>query len=140
MSSRINIVIPSIELSEELIYCLKKLSNQTYKNFFVTIVLDFNNKKKLPKLKYKLNRLISDKKNMSYKRNLGVKKFQSDLIAFLDSDAYPHKNWLKTAEGLLSKKKILILYMEVQAFHFQNKAMEKCYVTLPKDLFMLQAI
>ena len=105
MSFRINIVIPSIELSEELIYCLKKLSNQTYKNFFVTIVLDFNNKKKLPKLKYKLNRLISDKENMSYKRNLGVKKFQSDLIAFLDSDAYPHKNWLKTAEGLLSKKK-----------------------------------
>ena len=104
MSSKINIVIPSIQLSEELVYCLEKLNNQTYKNFFVTIVLDFNNKKKLPKLKYKLNTLISGKKNMSYKRNFGVKKFQSDLIVFLDSDAYPHKNWLKVAENLLSKK------------------------------------
>ena len=51
-----------------------------------------------------VNTLISNKENMSYKRNLGVKKFQSDLIAFLDSDAYPHKNWLKIADGFLSKK------------------------------------
>ena len=42
---------------------------------------------------------------MSLKRNLGVKKFKSDLIVFLDSDAYPHKNWLREAENLLSKKK-----------------------------------
>ena len=45
MSSKINIVIPSIQLSEELVYCLQKLNNQTYKNFFVTLVLDFKNKK-----------------------------------------------------------------------------------------------
>jgi GT2 family glycosyltransferase len=100
----INIVIPSIELSEELIYCLKKLNDQTYKKFFVTIVLDFKNKKKEPKLKYKLKTLISNKNNMSFKRNLGVKRFKSNIIAFLDSDAYPHKNWLKEAKKFLSKK------------------------------------
>jgi len=105
MNSKINIVIPSIQLSEELVYCLEKLNNQTYKNFFVTIVLDFHNKKKLPKLKYKLNTLISGKKNMSYKRNFGVKKFQSDLIAFLDSDAYPNKDWLKITNNYFSKNK-----------------------------------
>ena len=44
MSSKINVVIPSIQLSRELIYCLEKLNNQTYKNFFVTIVLDFKNR------------------------------------------------------------------------------------------------
>jgi glycosyltransferase involved in cell wall biosynthesis len=105
MNSKINIVIPSIRLGEELVYCLEKLNNQTYKNFFVTIVLDFYKKKKLPKLKYKLNILISGKKNMSYKRNFGVKKFQSDLIAFLDSDAYPNKNWLKIVNDYFSKNK-----------------------------------
>ena len=103
MSSKINIVIPSIQLSEELVYCLQKLKNQTYKNFFVTIVLDFKNKKKLPKLKYKLNILLSGKKNMSYKRNFAVKKFQSDLIAFLDSDAYPNKDWLRIANKFFKK-------------------------------------
>ena len=64
MISKINIVIPSIQLSEELIYCLEKLNNQTYKNFFVTIVLDINNKKKLQNLwdyKKKLNYRASKK-------------------------------------------------------------------------------
>ena len=104
MRSKINIVIPSIQLSDELIHCLTKLKNQASKNFFVTIVLDHENKKKLPVFKYKLNKLISGKKNMSYKRNLGVKKFPTKLIAFLDSDAYPHKNWIKTASKLLKNK------------------------------------
>ena len=104
MLPKFNIVIPSIQLSEELIYCLSKLNNQTYKNFFVTIVLDFENKIKLPKLKYKLKKLISGKKNMSFKRNLGVKKFESKIVAFLDSDAYPHKDWLKNANKFLTKK------------------------------------
>ena len=107
MRSKINIVIPSIQLSDELIHCLTKLKNQTSKNFFVTIVLDHENKKKLPVFKYKLNKLISGKKNMSYKRNLGVKKFPTKLIAFLDSDAYPHKNWIKTASKLLKNKENL---------------------------------
>ncbi len=104
MHPKFNIVIPSIQLSEELIYCLLKLNNQTYKNFFVTIVLDFENKIKLPKLRYKLNKLISGKKNMSLKRNLGVKKFESKIVAFLDSDAYPNKDWLKSANKFLTKK------------------------------------
>ena len=110
MNSKINIVIPSIQISLELINCLKKLDNQNYNNFFVTLVLDINNKKKLPKLKYKLNTVILGKKNMSFKRNVGVKKFKSDLVAFLDSDAYPHNNWLKIANKFFLKninKKII---------------------------------
>jgi len=52
---KVNIVIPSLTLSSELINCLSKFNNQKYKNFFVTIVLDYLNKKKIPKLNYKLN-------------------------------------------------------------------------------------
>ena len=67
METKINIVIPSIQLSDELIYCLKKLNNQNYKNFFVTIVLDYKNNKKLPNLKYKLKIVVSGGRNMSFK-------------------------------------------------------------------------
>ena len=67
MRKKINVVIPSIQLSKELIYCLKKLNNQTYKNFFVTIILDFKNNTDKPKLNYKLNTIISRNKNMSSK-------------------------------------------------------------------------
>ena len=109
MSSKINIIIPSIQLSSELIFCLTKLNNQTYRNFFVTIVLDFDNKIETPKFKYKLNVLISGKKNMSFKRNLAAKKFQSNIVAFLDSDAYPNKNWLKIASDYFLKEKNKII-------------------------------
>lgn len=99
-----NIVIPSLTLSSELINCLLKFNNQKYRNFFVTIVLDYSNKKKVPKLNYKLNTLIVGKRTMSYKRNYAVKKFKSDFIAFIDSDAYAHKNWLIYGSNILSVK------------------------------------
>ena len=53
-SKRFNIVIPSLTLSTELINCLIKFNNQKYKNFFVTIVLDYKSKNNNPKLIYKL--------------------------------------------------------------------------------------
>ena len=98
---KVNIIIPSLTLSSELVNCLLKFNNQKYKNFFVTIVLDYSNKKKIPKLNYKLNVLIVGKKPMSYKRNYGAKKFKSDLIAFIDSDAYAGKNWLLNGYKIL---------------------------------------
>ena len=99
-----NIVIPSLTLSSELTNCLLKFNNQKYKNFFVTIILDYKNKKKIPKLNYKLNILVVGKKTMSFKRNYAVKKFKSDYIAFIDSDAYAHKNWLFNGSKILKNK------------------------------------
>ena len=106
---KINIVIVSKDVSSDVLNCLDKLNNQKYKNFFVTLVIDNKYNKKLPKSKYKTNILISQHKNMSYKRNLAVKKFKSDLIAFLDSDAYPIKDWLFNTNKLLNKSENLII-------------------------------
>ena len=61
MPDKVNVIIPSIELSSELKNCLIKLNNQSFKKFFVTIVLDLKNKSKLPKLNYKINTLIAGK-------------------------------------------------------------------------------
>lgn len=108
-SKRFNIVIPSLTLSLELINCLLKFNNQKYKNFFVTIVLDYKNKNKIPKLNYKLNILIVGKRTMSFKRNHAVRKFKSNFIAFIDSDAYANKEWLSHGLKILKndKKKII---------------------------------
>ena len=104
IKKKFNIIIPSLTLSSELINCLLKFNNQKYKNFFVTIVLDYSNKKKIPKLNYKLNILIVGKRTMSYKRNYAVKKFKSDFIAFIDSDAYANKDWLVNGLDILTEK------------------------------------
>ena len=69
MPSSINIIIPSIGISKELTKCLREINKLNYKNFVTTIVLDKDHKKKLPKLKFKINKMIVGKINMSKKRN-----------------------------------------------------------------------
>ncbi len=111
MKNSVNIIIPSIELSKDLLKCLSEINKLKYKNFFVSIVLDKKNKQKVKKYKFKLNILIVKKKtsknraNMSYKRNIAVRKFKSQFIALLDSDAYPHKNWLTKGVKNLDQNK-----------------------------------
>ena len=109
MIKKVNIIIPSITISEELIRCLKGINSLNYKNFIVTMVIDYNNKKKLPKFNFKLKKLIVGKIFMSKKRNLAAKKFKTEFIAFIDSDCYPCKNWLKNAIKYLSDKRIHVV-------------------------------
>ncbi len=129
MRPLVNIIIPSVELSNELIFCLNKLNNQTYRNFFVTIVLDKVNKKNLKNknFRYKTKIIISDKRNMSYKRNLAAKKFKSDILAFLDSDAYPKYDWLKNAVKILYEKKEKIIGGPSIPFPSQKLPEMLCY-------------
>ncbi len=105
MKESTNIIIPAIELNDELIKSLTEINKINFSNFFVSILLDKKSKRKLPKLKYKVKKIIVGKINMSKKRNIAAKKFSSEYIAFLDSDAYPNKNWLKLAIKYLKEKK-----------------------------------
>ena len=104
MKDKVNIIVPAIKLDEELLKCLSIINKISYKDFFVTIVVDYKNKNKLPKLKFKIEQLIVGKINMSEKRNLAAKKFKSTYIAFLDSDAHPTINWLKFAIKYLKQE------------------------------------
>ena len=106
---KVNIIIPAIKLNDELLKSLKEINKLNYSNFFVTVVLDHNTKNKLPKFKYKINKMVVGKINMSKKRNLAANKFKTKYIAFIDSDAYPNVNWLKNATKHLSDEKIHIV-------------------------------
>ena len=76
MSEKVNIIIPAIKIDDELLKCLREINKISYSNFFVTIVLDYDEKKWLPKIKYKINKLIVGKINMSKKRNNAAKKYK----------------------------------------------------------------
>ena len=86
-------------------FCLKKLEKQTYKNFFVTVILDKKNFTKKPIFKFKLNILIVGKKTMSFKRNIAAKVYASKYLAFIDSDTFAHKNWLKNSVKIFNNYK-----------------------------------
>ena len=127
MAEKVNIIIPAIKLDDELLKCLKEINKINYSNFFVTIVLDFQIKNKLPKLKYKINKLVVGKINMSKKRNIAAKKFRSKYIAFIDSDAYPNKNWLKKGIKYLKGKKGDVVGGPGLPFPNENYPEKICY-------------
>ena len=83
MKELVNIIIPSIELNAELLNCLRKINKINYSNFFVTIVLDRDFKNKLPKFRYKINKLIVGKINMSKKEILLLKNLNPNIFLFL---------------------------------------------------------
>tara|TARA_B100000795_G_scaffold228985_1_gene185866 strand:+ start:122 stop:1129 length:1008 start_codon:yes stop_codon:yes gene_type:complete len=109
MKNKVNIIIPSITISNELITCLKGINLLNYKDFIVSIVIDYDNKKKLPKLDFEIKKIIVGKVFMSRKRNLAAKKIATEYIAFIDSDCYPCKNWLKNAIMYLKDKSIHVV-------------------------------
>ena len=129
MTEPVNIIIPAIKLDDELLKCLGEINKIKYSNFFVTIVLDYNIKNKLPKLKYKINKMIVGKINMSKKRNLAAKKFKSKYIAFIDSDAYPNKNWLKNSIKYLKQKRGDVVGGPSLPFSNQNYSEKICYLS-----------
>ena len=106
MRSEVNIVIPAITLNKELIECLHSINKIKSKNFFVTIIFDYLTDKDINlKLNFKYNLIISGRINMSKKRNIAVKKFNSKYIIFFDSDIKVHNKWRETAIKI--KKKYL---------------------------------
>ncbi|PIS08820.1 hypothetical protein COT75_05065 [Candidatus Beckwithbacteria bacterium CG10_big_fil_rev_8_21_14_0_10_34_10] len=86
----VSIIVPvkniNKNIKKSLIPALKK---QTFKNFELIIITD---------------KLL--KKGPALKRDLGVKKARGDIIAFIDDDAYPDKNWLKNALTYFKNPKI----------------------------------
>ena len=135
MEGSVNIIIPAVKIDEEVLKCLVEINKIKYRNFFVTLVLDYTQGKKLPRLKYKINKLISGKINMSKKRNIAAKKYKSKYIAFIDSDAYPNKNWLKLATKYLKLKKGDIVGGPSLPFSDQNYSEKICYLS-KRSLFV----
>lgn len=119
--SKINIIIPSIGIDNRLLRCLDGISRQSFKKFFVTIILDeTKNKLLLKKYRFKINIIKLPKETMSKKRNLAAKKFNSNILAFIDSDASPGKNWLKNAHNELKKSNIQVTGGPNLPFNYEN--------------------
>lgn len=103
MSDSCAIVVPAINVNEDVEKCLQECLEQ--KKIKVSIYL-VTNKKISKKLQLKKIKYLNfGDINMSQKRNLAVKICKDRYIAFIDSDAYPSKNWLFNALKILKKNK-----------------------------------
>lgn len=78
---------------------LEKFKKLTYKNYEILVVTD-NKKLKIKQSKVKVIYTKSTRTGPAEKRDIALKYSKGEICAFIDDDAYPHKDWLKEAVAL----------------------------------------
>ena len=95
MKARISIIIPIKKINdylrEETVPAILK---QGYQGFEVIILPDRGSKERFLKTK-----IVPSwpKTGPADKRDIGAKKAKGEMLAFIDDDSYPDKNWLEEA-------------------------------------------
>lgn len=92
MNPRISIIIPCKDIDEQTSECIQRCKELDYDNFEI-IVLPDHERSFLDEVKIAATGEVSPGK----KRNIGFENSNGDFLAFIDSDAYPQKEWLKNA-------------------------------------------
>lgn len=97
----VSVVIPTQHIGYFLLFeTLPALDKQTYKNFEVIVLPDQRDPydaKLLSMYPWLKIKSTLDVTRPSEKRDMGVAESKGDIIAFLDSDAYPSPDWLQNA-------------------------------------------
>lgn len=96
---KFSIIIPARTINndflKENISHLKKLD---YADFEVLMVLDFDSESDVKNDKrFKIFIAPENRRSPGEKRNIGAEKATGSILAFLDDDAYPQKDWLTKA-------------------------------------------
>ena len=105
----ITIIIPTINCNKYLVQCVSKIKKIS--NLIKIIIISDEKIVNKNLLKYKFIKIINPKKKLtiSKKRNIAVNKVKTNFIGFIDSDAYPHKDWIKNGIKILNKNKNIFL-------------------------------
>lgn len=103
----VSVIIPCREIDNYTEECINHCLKLNYHSFEILILPD-----KKSKIKYssKKTRVIpTGKVKPAIKRNIGMRKSKAEIYAFIDSDAYPERNWLKNAVKYLEDEEIGIV-------------------------------
>ncbi len=97
----ISIIIPTLNEENYISNLLNCLKNQAFKDFEVIVVDAHSNDKTREVIKkfrnLKIKTINSDKRNVAYQRNLGVKNAKNERILFLDADTKIPKDFLENS-------------------------------------------
>lgn len=93
----ISIVIPLYVINDRFFKDLHYFMQLTYKHYEIIIVTDSNNKIRINNPKIKVISTNQSKTGPAEKRDIAMNIAKGEIIAFIDDDAYPEKNWLTIA-------------------------------------------
>lgn len=102
---KFSIIIPLRKINDYVKEAMPYFQKQTYQNFEIIIVSEEKEKIKFPKTKI----INVGKIPPSQKRNVGVKNSSGEIIAFIDDDAYPERDWLEKAVEEFKEKNIVAI-------------------------------
>ena len=110
-----SIIIPYYKSEKFIKKTISSIISQTYKKWEIIIVDDENSNisaEVLNTLKNKKIRIFKNKKNIGVakSRNFGITKAKGNLICFIDSDDYWHKNKLMEQISEMKKNNYNISY------------------------------
>ncbi len=100
--TKFSVVIPVRKFNPYLKEILKALANQTFKEFETIVILDSLDNEVMH-LYPEVTFLESGAVGPAKKRNIGANKARGQILAFLDDDAFPAKNWLKNAKSVFDE-------------------------------------
>lgn len=93
MPPKVSIIIPVKEINDYIRESVPWILNLDYENFEILILPDAKSEEKFGKTTL----IPTGKVGPAEKRDLGSKYAGGEILAFLDDDAYPRKDWLKNA-------------------------------------------
>lgn len=95
----VSIIIPCKELDGYVQQCLRFCLDLNYDNYEIILLPDKPVNLNDSGYQKKIRIIPTGSLKPSQKRNIAVKESGADVLAFIDSDAYPVKDWLKNAVG-----------------------------------------
>ena len=101
---RVSIIIPCKRIDELTKKCISECLKLDYDNFEILVLPDYKNKEKFKSKKLRI--IETGDKKPAFKRNFGMLNAKGKYYAFIDSDAYPRRDWLKNAVKYFEDEKI----------------------------------
>ena len=107
MTENVSIYIPAYNAEKTIIFSIEALFEQTLLPDQIIVINDSSTDKTLENINVYKNKIeiIDNKTNkgLGYCRNLGIKLAKNNLVASIDSDVVPEKDWLKNLYTSLKK-------------------------------------
>lgn len=103
---KFSIIIPLKEFNDYLKESIPHILSLNYpKEEFELIILPNNKPKYIPQyLQHQQIKIVETGKiSPAVKRDIGAFKSNGEILAFIDDDSYPRKDWLKVANGIFSR-------------------------------------
>ena len=97
---RVSIIIPCKKIDEYAEECIRCCLELDYPEFEVIVLPDHESKKSFNNVKI----IPTGPVTPGAKRNIGMTVSSGEICAFIDSDAYPPKDWLKNAVKYLNEE------------------------------------